>query len=104
MTAAEVHARENGPEAPLIVDVRPSEEYKSGHIAGAVNIPYTHIGKHVDELANEDTVVLYCTLGHRTKAAERTLLGHDLANVFHLDGGLGAWRQAGYPIHTGWGP
>ena len=104
ITAAQVYAREGTPDAPLIVDVRPNGEYKSGHVAGAVNIPYTKIDKHLDELSQAKGVVLYCTLGHRTKEAEQTLLDHDMANVFHLEGGLSAWRQAGYPIHTGWGP
>jgi rhodanese-related sulfurtransferase len=48
--------------------------------------------------------VLYCTMGKRTRQAEQTLLDHAIPNVYHLAGGLGAWRQGGYPIHTGWGP
>jgi len=104
LTAADVRAREQGPAPALVVDVRPNAEYKSGHVAGAVNIPYTQIGEHVPELSEAGAVVLYCTLGHRTKQAEQTLLDHDVANVFHLEGGLMAWWQEGYPIHTGWGP
>jgi rhodanese-related sulfurtransferase len=89
----------------LVVDVRDFGEYKSGHIAGAVNIPHTKLDTRVDELRDaKNGVVLYCTLGMRTRLAEQTLLEHDVPNLFHLDGGLGAWRQGGYPIHTGWGP
>lgn len=104
ITAAEVMARQGKPDALLVVDVRPDGEYKSGHIAGAVNIPHTKVDKHLDKLRNAGGVVLYCTQGSRTQLAEQTLIEHDLTNVFHLEGGLGAWRQAGYPIHTGWGP
>jgi len=104
VTAADVHELEGTPDAPLVVDVRPNGEYKSGHVAGAVNMPYNKIDKHLDELSGANAVVLYCTQGHRTKQAEQTLLDNDVPNVFHLDGGLSAWRQAGYPIHTGWGP
>jgi rhodanese-related sulfurtransferase len=104
ISAAEVHARQRTPDAPTVVDVRPNGEYKSGHVAGAVNIPFNTIDKHLDELLNANGVVLYCTLGHRTKQAEQTLLDNDVPNVFHLEGGLPAWRQAGYPVHTGWGP
>jgi rhodanese-related sulfurtransferase len=105
MTAAEVVARQGKPDAPLVVDVRPNGEYKTGHVAGAVNIPYDKMEKHLDQLTQaKNGVVLYCTLGHRTRQAEQTLIEHDLTNVFHLEGGLPAWRQAGYPVHTGWGP
>jgi len=104
ISAAEVHARQGTSDAPLVVDVRPNGEYKSGHVAGAVNIPFNKIDKRLDELSGANAVVLYCTQGHRTKQAEQTLLDNDVPNVFHLDGGLSAWRQAGFPIHTGWGP
>ena len=104
ISAAEVQARQGTSDAPLVVDVRPNGEYKSGHVAGAVNIPFNKIDKRLDELSGANAVVLYCTQGHRTKQAEQTLLDNDVPNVFHLDGGLSAWRQAGFPIHTGWGP
>jgi rhodanese-related sulfurtransferase len=104
ISAADVHAREGTADALLVVDVRPNGEYKTGHVAGAVNMPYTAIDKHIDQLLKANGVVLYCTEGHRTKQAEQTLLDHDVPNVSHLDGGLFAWKKAGYPIHTGWGP
>ena len=104
MSVADLRGHENGPDAPLVVDVRPSAEYKSGHIEGAVNMPYNKIDKHLQELSEAKAVVLYCTLGHRTRVAEQVLLDGDVPNVYHLEGGLFAWQQAGYPIHTGWGP
>jgi rhodanese-related sulfurtransferase len=104
IVAAEVQVRQGTPDALLVVDVRPNGEYKSGHIAGAVNIPYTKVDQHLDELRKAKGVVLYCTQGHRTRQAEQTLLDHQVPNLFHLEGGLGAWQQGGYEIHTGWGP
>ena len=105
MAAAELMALQSKPDTPLVVDVRPNGEYKSGHVAGAVNIPYDKIEKHLDQLTQaKNGVVLYCTQGYRTRQAEQTQIELDQANVFHLEGGLPAWRQAGYPIHTGWGP
>ncbi len=105
ITAEALAARQGTADAPLVVDVRPLGEYKSGHVAGAVNIPYDKMDKHLDELSQaKNGVVLYCTQGHRTRQAEQTLLDNDVPNVSHLEGGLGAWRQGGYAIHTGWGP
>jgi rhodanese-related sulfurtransferase len=105
ITAAALVARQGTSEAPLVVDVRPNGEYKTGHVAGAVNIPFDKVEKHLDELREaENGIVLYCTMGKRTRQAEQTLLDHGIPNVYHLEGGLGAWRQGGYPINTGWGP
>jgi rhodanese-related sulfurtransferase len=105
ITAEALSAGRGTPEELLIVDVRPNGEYKSGHVAGAINIPYTQIDKHLDQLSQaKNGVVLYCTFGERTREAEQILLDHAIPNVFHLEGGLGAWRQGGHEIHTGWGP
>ena len=105
VSVAELAARQGTPEELLVVDVRPVGEYKSGHVAGAINIPYTKLEKRLDELRQaKNGVVLYCTFGKRTRLAEQTLLDHDVPNVFHLEGGLGAWLQGGHEIHTGWGP
>ncbi|MGE5154944.1 MAG: rhodanese-like domain-containing protein [Bdellovibrio bacteriovorus] len=105
ISAEDLAARQGTAEELVVVDVRPFGEYKSGHVAGAINIPYDKMEKRLDELRRaENGLVLYCTQGHRTRQAEQTLLDHDVPNVFHLEGGLGAWRQGGHPIHTGWGP
>ena len=105
ITAEALAALQGTPEELLVVDVRPSVEYKSGHVAGAINIPHAKLEKRLDELSQAKSgVVLYCSFGKRTRLAEQTLLDHDVPNVFHLEGGLGAWRRGGHEIHTGWGP
>jgi rhodanese-related sulfurtransferase len=105
ITAERLAALLGTPEEPMVVDVRPLAEYKTGHLAGAINIPHTKVEKRLDELnQGQNGIVLYCTLGHRTRLVERILLDQDVPHVLHLEGGLGAWRQGGHPIHTGWGP
>jgi rhodanese-related sulfurtransferase len=105
ITADALIARQGTADGMLIIDVRPLGEYKSGHVAGAINIPYTEMEKHLDELSRaKNGSVLYCTFGKRTRLAERTLLEHHVPNVFHLEGGLRAWLEGGYEVHTGWGP
>jgi len=105
VTPDELAGLRGTPEELLVVDVRPFGEYKSGHVAGAINIPHTKLKKHLDELGQaKNGVVLYCTSGKRTQLAEQTLLDHRVPHVFHLEGGLAAWRQGGYEVHTGWGP
>lgn len=88
----------------VVVDVRKSGEYKSGHVPGAVNIPHDKLDKKLDKLSQADSVVLYCFNGKRTRQAEQTLLDNHFENVFHLEGGLTSWRQHGRKLKTGWGP
>ncbi len=84
--------------APLILDVRTPEEFRLGHIPGAVNIPHTDLASRIDEVETEDGVVLYCMVGPRARLGEKTLLDAGLPKVLHLDGGLAAWKAAGYSV------
>jgi rhodanese-related sulfurtransferase len=104
ITAQALHERQAGDEPLLVIDVRKSGEYKSGHVPGALNIPHDKLDRKLDKLEGANGVVLYCINGRRTKLAEQTLIENDVANVFHLEGGLMGWRQAGYKVNTGWGP
>lgn len=65
-----------------IVDVRTKEEYDTGHVNGALNIPYDEIDEKVD-LDKEKTIIVYCRSGRRSSIAYETLkkLGY---NVYDL--------------------
>ena len=89
--------RRSGP-TPLILDVRTPEEFRLGHIPGAVNIPHTELASRIGEVQQSHAVVLYCMQGPRARLGERTLLDAGVHNVFHLDGGLYAWKQAGFAV------
>jgi len=104
ITAQDLHARQGGADRLLVIDVRDLGEYKSGHVPGAINIPQKKLDRQLDKLLDADGVVLYCINGRRTRLAEQTLIENDVANVFHLEGGLMGWRQGGFEVRTGWGP
>ncbi len=89
--------RRSGP-APLVLDVRTPEEFRLGHIPGAVNIPHTELASRIGEVQRSYAGVLYCMLGPRARLGEKTLLDAGVENVLHLDGGLHAWQQAGFPV------
>ncbi len=59
----------------VLVDVRASQEYRRGHVPGAVNIPLSDLGRRVGELGEPGArpVVVYCKTGGRSAAA-RTFL------------------------------
>lgn len=104
ITAQDLHDRQGGAEPYLVIDVRDTGEYKSGHVPGAINIPQKKLERQLDKLTDANGVVLYCINGSRTRLAEQTLIENDVDNVFHLEGGLMGWRQGGFKVRTGWGP
>jgi rhodanese-related sulfurtransferase len=62
-----------------IVDVRTPEEFRGGHVAGAVNIPLSEVLYHVEDLkALTKPVVLCCASGNRSGQAHRFLQQHGL--------------------------
>jgi rhodanese-related sulfurtransferase len=98
ISATELHARRESEAAPLVIDVRTPEEYASGHIPGAVNIPFDQVAQRISELDAPHGVTLYCMVGPRARKGEAALLDAGYETVFHLDGGLAAWQAAGLPV------
>jgi rhodanese-related sulfurtransferase len=82
-------------DVPLI-DVREVDEYTAGHVPGAVNLPMSTIGEHLDELP-EGAFDVICQAGGRSARVVQALeaRGHDATNV---EGGTGEWISAGYPV------
>lgn len=75
-----------------LVDVREPEEYEAGHIADAENIPLGDIHRAVYDLADFDTVYVYCRSGGRSTLACRILEGSGV-NAVNVDGGFIAWER-----------
>ena len=90
----------------FVLDVRSRDEYISGHIPGAINIPYTELQTRRGELpADTGTPVLaYCRSGFRSTIASRTLVSLGLKNVTNMIGGILAWRRNGLPVVKGEDP
>jgi phage shock protein E len=97
----ELYERAKSGAAPVVLDVRTPEEYRVGHIPGAINIPHTALASRMGELRTENGIVLYCMLGPRARLGEKTLIGAGVRNVLHLEGGLSAWRESGLPVEGG---
>lgn len=82
-------------ESMTIIDVREPDNFKDGHIEGAVNIPRGILELEIDEVvADQDAkIVLNCGGGSRSALAADTLqvMGYD--NVYSLAGGWKQWQQ-----------
>jgi rhodanese-related sulfurtransferase len=85
-------------DAPLVVDVRTPEEFRGGHIPGAINVPYDQVASRAAELSGEHGVAMYCMKGPRARLGEQALLQAGRKDVLHLEGGFSAWAAAGLPI------
>lgn len=58
----------------LVVDVRTPEEFKTGHLPGAVNIPVAEVEKRIAEFGDKSKpVVVYCRAGRRSGTAKGLL-------------------------------
>lgn len=77
-------------EGAEIVDVRSSQEYQEGHIAGAINIPYYEINRSVENVLKDKNkeIVLYCQAGVRGKQAYKKLMRLNYRHVYNLYKGL----------------
>ena len=57
----------------LVVDVRTRGEFNSGHIEGAINIPYDVIDQKIGDHPKDKAIIVYCRSGSRSSVAKQTL-------------------------------
>lgn len=78
-------------EGALLLDVRTPEEFASGHIPSAVNIPVQELERRIGELKAKDRpIVLYCRSGNRSNRAAGVLKSAGYAAVHDL-GAMSRW-------------
>ncbi len=81
----------------LLVDVRTADEFATGHIHGAVNIPLDTLETQLNGIPQTQPVVLYCHSGNRSGKAAQLLSNAGYKQIYDL-GGINAWTEQGYPI------
>ncbi len=96
----ELISRINDYSAPTILDVRTGQQYISGHIPGAMSIPYDN---HVLALAKlalnkSDEIVVYSEDSDKARNVESYLKKKGFFEVRYLQGGMRGWRRAELPI------
>lgn len=95
--SAETLAEQLNNDAPIILDVRSSSEYKRGHIPGAQHFPFWLSYVRADDLniPKADPIVVYCAHGPRASVAKHALNLHGFTNIIILDGHMSGWNKAG---------
>ena len=99
--AHQLHAMlARGSPLPQLVDVRTSNEWVSGHIAGAINVPITELGSRIVglHLDRKRPIVAVCRTAHRSIPAVRLLHQHGFDDACQLQGGMLAWLKAGLAV------
>ena len=84
----------------LLLDVRSEEEYREGHIPGAINIPHDDIVSYLASIDDykDKPVIVYCRSGRRAKLAMKELESRQFNNVRHLEGDMLGWNETDLPV------
>ena len=85
----------------FLVDVREDAEWEAGRASFATHVPLAEVGDRLDEIregAAGRPVAFICRSGNRSAQAARTAVDGGVPDVINVDGGMGAWVDAGLPI------
>ena len=85
-------------EAPIIIDVRLSNEWMGLRIGTVLNLPLNHLAELSAKLDPAEPVLTVCNSAYRSSMAVGILERKDFKNVASLDGGSEAWIAAGLPV------
>lgn len=79
----------------VVLDVRTKGEYIKGHIEGAVRNNYfsTKFKKRLRALDKSAAYIVHCKSGHRSKRVVKIMKKEGFQNIYHMDGGYGAWKK-----------
>lgn len=78
----------------LILDVRTPDEFRDGHIKGAVNIPHSVLAFRLEQIKKytDKKILVYCQSGGRSPIAVRILEQNGFKNLCHMVKGITAWE------------
>ena len=84
----------------LLLDVRETKEIDGGKLPNAIHVPLSQLANRGGELAKyvSRPVIAYCDRGQRGRTATALLAKLGFKDVYHLQGGFKAWKDAGLPV------
>lgn len=86
----------------LLLDVRPEEEYRAGHLPEAISMPLSDLHKRLHELPKDREVIAYCRGPYCVFALQAVqLLQKEGLRAAHFRPGFSKWRQAQRPMVSG---
>jgi rhodanese-related sulfurtransferase len=83
----------------VLIDIREADEHARERIPGARHHPLSRVDKETPVRDGDNVIVYHCRSGARTRAnAERLAAAAPACDTYVLDGGLDAWKKAGFPV------
>lgn len=84
----------------VVVDLRDSNEFSNGHIAGALNIPFSALEKRIKDIAKykDKPIVLVCKMGTHSSSAGKKLIAEGYQDIRRLSGGMTEWTSSNLPV------
>jgi len=105
MSSTELHQRMNQKDEEFVlVDVREPKEYDEGHIPEAQSIPLDNLKENAEELLNKNQRVVVYGENHEepeSNSAASLLESMGFRKVSDFDGGVHAWKRAGFELKRG---
>lgn len=98
----EAKARLDRGEVAHFLDVREDHEYAKDHAKSARHLGKGIIERDIETMVpdKQASILLYCGGGYRSVLAADALAQMGYTNVTSMDGGIKAWREAGYPMES----
>jgi rhodanese-related sulfurtransferase len=102
-TVADVKAKMDRGECFHFLDVREESEFAKDRAKGARHLGRGIIERDIESLIPDKAaeIILYCGGGFRSALAADNLRLMGYSNAISMDGGIRAWREAGYPMEKG---
>src|SRR6185369_3920925 len=100
VSVQDVRGRIDKSDGATLLDVREKDEYRDGHLDGAISLPRGFLEMRVEETLpdKQAPIIAYCAGGTRSLIAARTLKEMGYTNVVSMTGGFSAWKNAGMPF------
>ncbi|MGA2026529.1 MAG: rhodanese-like domain-containing protein [Syntrophobacteraceae bacterium] len=76
-----------------LIDVRQPEEYEQSHLPGSRLIPLPMLADSLEQLDRARDLIIYCSVGGRSRMAAQFLARRGFHRVLHLQGGIEAWEH-----------
>lgn len=87
-------------EGALVVDVRSTAEWRSGHVAGSLHVPLGRLVAQMADKPRSGPVLLICESGSRSAIGASLLTAAGFTDVTNVTGGLADWRREGLPLEV----
>jgi rhodanese-related sulfurtransferase len=101
-SVVDAKARLDRGEVVHFIDVREDHEFAKDHAKDARHLGKGIIERDIETLVpdKQASILLYCGGGYRSALAADALTQMGYTNVTSMDGGIRAWREAGYPMES----